>query len=193
VTTGDRGLAVADRLEAAARSAGMPAEAVGRLRCALDASLGRRRAHFRDPRHADFLHTARTALILLHDTPLADADALSAAVLFDSEEPALSFARPEAATLAGDGAAALLVLLPTPAAAGDELLERLITAPSNAQLVTIAERLDHARHLHLRPTERWPGFHSEIEDVYLPVAERVDPTLARRFRWWADMFARRYL
>jgi hypothetical protein len=193
VTTGDRARAVADRLEAAARGAGLPPDACSRLTSALALSLERRGGRFRDPHHIDFLHTARTALVLLHDTPLTEPDALTAAVLFDSEEPELGFGAEEADGAFGPGVAAVIAALPTPLAAGDELLERLVGAPPGAQLVALAERLDHARHLHLRPTERWFGFHGEIEAVYLPVADRADATLARRFRWWADMFARRYL
>lgn len=192
MTRGDRGRAVADRLEAAARSAGLPPAACDRLTTALARSLERRDRFFGDPHHTDFLHTARTALVLLHDTPLNDADALTAAVLFDSEERQLAFDVAEAGALFGPGVAAVIASLPTPAA-GDELIERLVCAPAAVQLVALAERLDHARHLHLRATERWFAFHREIEAVYLPVADRADATIARRFRWWADMFARRYL
>lgn len=193
MTTGDRARAVVERLQRAASSAGLENGDTGRLTAALAASLQRRSDHFRDAQHTDFLHPARTALILLHDTPLTDADALTAAVLIDTEQPALTFSADEAAAIGGAGAASVLAALPVPAAAGEDLLERLVTAEERVRLVALAERLDHARRLHLRPTERWYALHAEVEAVYLPVADRTDATLARRFRWWADMFTERYL
>lgn len=193
MTTGDRARAVVERLQRAASSAGLENGDTGRLTAALAASLQRRSDRFRDPQHTDFLHPARTALILLHDTPLTDADALTAAVLIDTEQPALTFSADEAAAIGGAGAASVLAALPVPAAAGEDLLERLVTAEERVRLVALAERLDHARRLHLRPTERWHALHAEVEAVYLPVADRTDATLARRFRWWADMFTERYL
>src|SRR5690606_2415769 len=83
--------------------------------------------------------------------------------------------------------------VPLPALAGDELLERLLAAGHDARLVALAERLDHARHLHLRPAAGWRAFHTLACETYLPVALRTDPTLARRFRWWCGQFERRYL
>jgi len=193
VTTGDRARAVGDRLARALAEAGVPADDASRITGTLATSLARRAGHLHDPQHTDFLHPARTALILLHDTPLTNADALTAAVLFDSEQPALGFTPDEALVLGGARTAEIVRALPIPAEAGDELLERLVSAETPVRLVALAERLDHARRLHLRPTEWWPAMHAEIEGVYLPVAERTDATLARRFRWWADMFAKRYL
>jgi (p)ppGpp synthase/HD superfamily hydrolase len=193
VTTGDRARAVLERLARAAEAAGVPDAGARRVTDALALSLERRARHFRDPQHTDFLHPARTALILLHDTPLTDADALTAAVLFDSERRALTFDADEAAGIGGERAGGMIAALPIPAEAADLLLERLVAADEAVRLIALAERLDHVRRLHLRPTEWWQAVHDEIEAVYLPVAERTDATLARRFRWWADMFAERYL
>jgi (p)ppGpp synthase/HD superfamily hydrolase len=193
VTTGERAAAVSDRLARAAGSAGLSEPESLRLTAALGVSLERRMRHFGDAHHTDFLHPARTALILLHDTPLSDAVALTAAVLFDTEEPSLSFTAAETRAVAGAEVARVMGALPAPLTAGEELLERLVAADEGVRLVALAERLDHVRRLHLRPTERWYALHAEAEAIYLPVAERTDATLARRFRWWADMFAERYL
>jgi (p)ppGpp synthase/HD superfamily hydrolase len=192
VTTGDRARAAANRLEAAARAAGVAESELPRLHDTLAASLRRRREAVRDPHHPDFLHPARTALILLHDTPLADPGALAAALLLDSVDERCAFSPDEALALAGPDAARLLAGVPVPELAGDRLLELLVSTDYRAQLVALAERLDHARHLHLRATEWWPAFHADIVRIYLPVAERVDATLARRFDWWADRFSRRF-
>jgi hypothetical protein len=60
-------------------------------------------------------------------------------------------------------------------------------------MIALAERLDHARHLHLAPRSEWAQSYHRIRTAYLPVALRAHPDLARRYRWWTSMFARRYL
>jgi (p)ppGpp synthase/HD superfamily hydrolase len=193
VTTGDRARSAAARLETSARQAGVGEQPLTVLRNAVELALGRRAQRFPDPHHGDFLHPVRNALILLSDAGTADPHALTAAVLLDTEDIACSIAPDAARALAGAEVADILAEVPAPAAAGERLLELLVTARPLSQLVALAERLDHVRHLHLRPTEQWPGAHADVLRVYLPLADRVHETLARRFRWWADAFARRYL
>lgn len=183
---------MARRLEAAARKAGVDAEALPGLTAALLASLEKRALRL-DEQHADYLHPARTALVLMHDTGLVHPDALTASLLIDSEAPALGFDAQDAAAVAGPAAAHIVDEVPIPERAGDALVEALVTASEPALLVALAERLDHARHLHLRATEHWPGFHDQVRRIYEPAAVRAHPTLARRFAWWSDMFGRRYL
>lgn len=184
---------MARRLEAAATEAGVPAEATPTLRTALLATLEKRAGRFPDEQHPDFLHPARTALVLLHDTQLTEPHALAAALLIDSEDVDLGFDAATAEPLVGSVAATIVGEVPIPATAGDSLAEALVTASEPALLIALVERLDHARHLHLRPTEHWPGFHDQILRVYAPIAERTHPTLARRYRWWTSTFGRRYL
>ena len=184
---------MADRLEAAARNAGVDAGALPAIREACLASLERRATVLIDEEHADYLHPARTALVLMHDTGLAEPAALAAALLVDTEAPALGFDGPAAEALAGPSAAAIVGEVPIPALVGEALMEALLTASEPALLIALVERLDHARHLHLRPTAHWPAFHDQILRIYAPTAERTHETLARRYRWWTDMFGQRYL
>jgi hypothetical protein len=68
-----------------------------------------------------------------------------------------------------------------------------VSSDDDATWIALAERLDHARHLHLMSAVAAAPFHSLIETVYLPVAERSCPPLARRLERWAQAFARRRL
>jgi hypothetical protein len=61
------------------------------------------------------------------------------------------------------------------------------------RLLALAERLDHARHLHLREPAVRAGFHRSVGEIYLPIAHRTHPRLARRYDWWWRMFRRRFL
>ena len=67
-----------------------------------------------------------------------------------------------------------------------------MVAAEPVRLVALAERLDHLRHAHLRQDlgaarEAW----ERASRVYLPVAERTDRTLARRYASWCRTFPRR--
>ncbi len=75
----------------------------------------------------------------------------------------------------------------------ERLLEALLALPDPAARVAAAERLDHARHLHIRPKDEWTGVHAATREAYVPVTRRVDQTLAARLDWWCDMFERRFL
>ena len=133
--------------------------------------------------HFETLHPARTLLILLDDCELHDADALVAAASIDSEHAGL---RPRRSSeLAGR--------VPLPDHDGDRLLEELVAADTRVRLIALAERLDHARHLHLRDRSSWPGFHAGIGSVYGPVAARTHDRLARRYDWWWRTFRDRFL
>ena len=76
----------------------------------------------------------------------------------------------------------------------EDLAERLLLAEPDVQLIALAERLDHLRHAHLwHDVEARRAAHASAARVYARIAERVHPTLARRYRWWCDMFERNYL
>jgi hypothetical protein len=162
---------------------------VARLRAAVTAALRARDAlpSEHDPR---CLHPARTVLILLADVACRDADALAAAAFVESLPDAVP--RPDAACLT-PRARALLAAVPLPALDANDLLERLVTGDATIACIALAERLDHARHLHLMRDVPAAPFHAGIEAVYLPVAARTCPPLARRLERWARAFARRRL
>ena len=143
--------------------------------------------------HPMALHPARTVLILFHDCGIHDAVMLSAAAVIDSTVPRRSVPVDVVAAELGERAAELRTAVPVPERAGEELLEQLLIAEPAAQLIALAERLDFARHLHLLPEENWLREHELIRSVYLPLALRADPMLARRFSRWADSFGRRRL
>ena len=143
----------------------------------------RRRATMLGDEHFETLHPARTLLILVDDCAVVDADVLEAAAAVESEH----------ASLRASAAAELVRRVPTPDAAADGLLEALVSADQAVRLVALAERLDHARHLHLRDRSVWPEFHRLIGAVYAPVAARTHDRLARRYDWWWHTFRRRFL
>lgn len=164
----------------------------------LEGALTHRWRAIRDDQHPDVLHPARAMLILLEDARCARPETLGAVCLFDSDRPELApeDAGPPSPEEAPDVAAARLVAaaIPTPHRSGELLLESLVSS-SDAELeAALAERLDHARHLHLRlPPTSWETFHESVVATYLPVADRRLPPLARRFRAWAAAFARHRL
>ena len=144
-----------------------------------------------DDHHPAFLHPGRSALILLHDIADLPEEAITLAVLHESEDEDL---RPPGGCIegvVGPEISAAVADIPLP---GDEdLTERLVLLPRPVALAALAERLDQLRHLHLRADlqERWRFAHEEVELAWLPVAERTDPRLTRRFAHWTRTFARR--
>jgi len=160
---------------------------------AYELAVERRLAVLRDVFHPDTLHPARTALILLEDVSCTDADVLAAGALTETEYPTLRFAATELDDRLGRRIAGLVEAVPVPAIARDALAEELVVLPNDVALMALAERLDHARHLHFREAAVWPAFHSEIREIYLPLADRVHERLAERLARWADSFERRFL
>ena len=146
-----------------------------------------------DVEHPMALHPARTVLILFHDCRVRDAAVLSAAAAIDTHASTRAVPCSTLASEVGAGAAQVCADVPVPQVAGEELLEALLIAEHNAQLIALAERLDFARHLHLLPDENWGREHALVRAVYLPVALRADEMLGRRFARWVDAFGRRRL
>ncbi len=186
----DRALAMAARVDRELDEAGGSGEARRLLDRAL--SLAMKPRHGLDDHHPDYLHPARSALILLRDAGVREGRVLSAAAVAESERPELR-AAPEAISAAlGPEVAALAAAVPVPGSEG--LAEVLVTADEATRLVALAERLDHLRHAHLRDDRdaAWRGrVHAEAEAVYGPVAERTHPGLARRYRAWLKGFRKR--
>lgn len=150
-----------------------------------------RRTRIREDHHPDYLHPSRTALILMDDIGEAAPVTLAAALFTETRDPTLAPA-PRAMRALNSEAADLATAIPVPATT-DRLLETLLALPEPAVRVAAAERLDHARHLHLRERAEWRTWHESTLNVYVPVTRRVDRTLAARLDWWCGMFARRFL
>lgn len=184
---------MARRLEHTAERAGVPPHGRRLITAAFELAMRPRVERLPDGHHPDFLHPARTALILIEDAGIIDATVIAAGALCETLRPELAARDAEIEAAAGVEVLRLVREVPLPAEAGDLLLERLVTADSPVQAIALAERLDHARHLHLRPRDEWADAHAVTCAVYGPVAARAHPTFARRYRWWCGMFEERYL
>ncbi len=187
----DRGAAMAASVVRSARSAGVDDEGLELLSRAHLLAMEPRMRLLRDDHHPQFLHPGRTVLILLRDGGVTDGGVLSAAAVTESEDASLRVDPERVADVLGDGVRSIADRAPR--SDSEVLAEELISAPTDVRLVALAERLDHLRHAHLRTRdESWRRrVHSQAESVYLPVAERTDPLLARRYRHWCRTFPRR--
>jgi hypothetical protein len=83
--------------------------------------------------------------------------------------------------------------VPAPAGRDEGLLEELVGLPHDVALIAVAERLDHARHLHFRDRSVWPGFLEQIQSAYLPLSGRVSSGLQTRLARWSRAFEDRYI
>jgi hypothetical protein len=114
----------------------------------------------------------------MDDARVSDSAILSLAAIIESE-------RPDLRVVDERGAA-----IPVPGEA--DLLERLLALEHDHLMVALAERLDHARHLHLRPRDLWQERLALEEEVYLPLARRTGGIVAARYdRWHRSFRARR--
>lgn len=184
---------MARRISASAGRAGITPASVARIGEAFLEMIHARGVNVTDEHHPDFLHTGRTAVILLEDVLISDVGAIGAAVLYDSLRPEHHEAALRLAARFGVTVEAVLHELLVDPEDDGELIEALVTASDAARLVAVAERLDHARHLHLRDASAWAAFHRQFNDVFLPLAHRTHPQLAYRCDRWAHAFAQRHL
>jgi len=193
----DRAAAMARSVVRAARSLGAVPETLERLETAHELAMEPRIARLPDDHHPAYLHPGRTVLVVLRDVGLLSGAALAAAAVLETEDRApaseggLRVPTPRIESALGASVAEWAEAVPLP---GDEdAAERLVTLPSDAALVALAERLDQLRHLHLRDDLRasWASRHRETVDVWLPMAERSHPKLAARYAHWVRTFARR--
>lgn len=187
-----RARAMAGRIAAAAKRVGFHDDTALRMGTLFDRVIEHRLASVSDERDPEFLHPGRTAIILMEDVRVLDYACVAAGIALDSLFPGRS---PDKATLISwgeDEAARLLDEIGV--GADDEVLtEALVTSSDAARTAALAERLDHARHLHLRDPRGWSAFHEAVVRLYLPLAARTNATLERRYQWWAGMFATRFL
>lgn len=144
-----------------------------------------------DDHHPAYLHPGRAVLILLHDVDDLPASALPAAALHESMDTALSPGSDRVDDLLGVALGDTVRVLPLPGA--ENLEERLVLLPRDGAVAVLAERLDHLRHLHMRPDTRkeWSAMHAEVERAWLPFAQRTDGRLAQRFTHWTRTFRKR--
>lgn len=184
----ERAEAMARRVVLTARRVGAPREDLPLLERAHALAMAPRLALPLDGHDPDFLHPARSALILMLDTAEADPAVLAAAMLTETQRVDL---RPpmhaieeriggDGSGAAGKRAVGLVAEVPLPEA--EDLVERLVLAERGVQLVALAERLDHLRHAHLwRDAARMRVTRILAEEVYGPLAHRVHPRLAHRY------------
>ena len=143
--------------------------------------------------HPDMLHPARTALILIENARCTDSGLLAAAQVTETLLPELRVGSDDVAAL-GDDVAQIAGAVPNPLDCDREsLVEQLVTAEPEIAMIAVAERLDHARHLHMREDAAWRDYYDETVAVYLPLADRVHEELARRLERWARAFQRRLI
>lgn len=190
----DRADAMGRRLDRTARRLGIDTDGRDLIRRAFGAAMEPRRARIEDDHHPDFLHPARSALILMDDARESDAALLATAILAETRDPTLAppaGAVERISSTVADG----LARIPRPGPGPEDrmLLERLLALSPGLARVAAAERLDHARHLHVRDRGEWASYHATTCGVYVPVAGRVHERLGARLDWWCATFRRRFL
>ena len=182
---------MARSLRAALRARGASPEEQDEVVHAFALAMGPRLAMLPDDHHPAWLHPGRSALILLHDVERVDTASLIVATLHESLDPGLCVPMRDIENEVGAATVRALEQIPMP---GDEqLVERLLLLSPGLALAALAERLDQLRHLHLRDDliDQWADTHAEVSAGWLPFADRIDGTLARRYAHWARTFSKR--
>lgn len=182
-TLRDRARAMVDRVAAEARTV-LSAADTALVRDAIAVSLAFRDERVDDDHDPRYLHPARTIRIIVADADCTNATALAAAAFIDTLDPDLV---PPPPTALRD----FIAQVPAGDEPDDRLLEALVTSVPDAAIVALAERLDHARHLHLRPGADAAAALALVRSACIPAARRLAPLIARRFERWADAFERR--
>jgi hypothetical protein len=192
VIEGLRAEAMARRLLRTAGRLGIDEDGRDVMMRAFEIGMAPRLAAGLDDHDPDYLHPARTALILMDDAAIHDPVTLAAALITETRDLAFVPAPRRRAEL-GPEILAVSDAVPGPDAPSERLLELLVGAALEARLVAVAERLDHARHLHLRPEREWIPYHAATCHAYSPVADRTHAALAGRLAWWCTTFQQRFL
>ena len=152
-----------------------------------------RTAAFDDDHEPLYLHPGRSALILLIDHGVVDPDLLALAMVHDSSGAALEPTDAELTALSDLGARLVAARRDLPRSGDPHLLEDLLALDAGPLAAALAERLDHLRHLHLRPVDaETRGAWREARDVWSPVAGRVGGVFERRYGWWVRKFEGRF-
>lgn len=183
---------MARRLEVEMRRSGLAERGVSRVLQAYRQAMEPRVTAL-DDHDPDYLHPARTVLVLLLDAGVRDEVLLSAAALCESRRGELAVPMERVVRGAGAAVGRLVEAVPTPDVSGERLLEDLVASPQDVLVLAVAERLDHARHLHLMPRAEWVSFHATACSAYAVAARRTGPRLAGRYAFWCRHFEERYL
>src|SRR5687767_6431553 len=145
---------MADKVAVYARRAGV--DDVALLMSAYQIAMLPRLEHLSDVFHHDMLHPARTVLILIEQAGITETTVLAAAALTESWDSELVVPTSVLRTDIADAVVGLRDAVPTPLSKErDTLLEALVSAETDTALIAVAERLDHARHLHFRKQADW--------------------------------------
>jgi len=180
-----------DRLDRTALMHGVDAAGRNLIEQAFRAAMTPRLQIIPDDHHPDYLHPGRTAAILLDDVGLTQPVALAAACLVDTQRPELEPLDPDIRDRVGQEVLDFRERVPRPGS--ERLLEDLLGSGPQVVLVALAERLDHLRHAHLwGDLNAARAAHVEGSAVYLAMAERAHPLLARRYIHCCGTFSRKY-
>ncbi len=192
MTDGLRAEAMKRRLTRTAGGRGITGTDAELLLRAFDLGMEPRFAAGVGDHHPDYLHPSRTALILMDDARIEDAAVIAAALVTETRSPGFAVSAADLERL-GSRVHAIVSEIANFGPMEDTLAERLVGASMDARLVAIAERLDHARHLHLRGRDEWAQYHAATCGTYAPVAHRTDAAMAGRIDWWCTTFRERFL
>ena len=146
---------MAEKLVVYARRAGVADVAL--IEDAYWAAIKPRLDYFSDVFHHDMLHPARTALILIEQAGCRSATLIAAGELTETLFEAARVT-PEVVRALNEEVWQSVQAVPDPLESQDMLTEMLISAEPEIALVAVAERLDHARHLHMRDRSTWASF-----------------------------------
>lgn len=154
----------------------------------VSAALSLRDGRLADDHHVDMLHPARSALILMDDAAIADPVLVAAAATLESRDLDLTLDLDRIDLRVSAVVRGIPSPVTTPRA---ELVEMLLSLNRDRMAVALSERLDHARHLHLRSPDLWAAGLELEECAYLPLAARFGGAIGRRYDRWHRAFVRR--
>ncbi len=187
----ERGTYMVERVLSSARARGLSETAATRVGEAVRAAI-LPRERLGDDHHPQYLHPGRTVLILLEDVGMEEEEALMVGAFLESESPALAVALDQVALRVGSRVAREVGQVPGPN--DPELAASLVVVRPEIAQAALAERLDQLRHAHLSADIKWrERVHRQAEEVYLPLARRLDPVLFRRYQWWCRSFPKWHL
>ena len=190
----ERGEKMAERVVRTAVEAGCTPTQCALLAEAHQQAMERRNELCEDDHDARYLHSGRSALVLLLDVGLTPVSAPVLAMMLDSEDDRFEVPAASWGAWSKEVPEALDLYAELRERGDVPLEERLISASTTARVAALCERLDHLRHAHLWPdVDARRAAHREAETLYLGLAEHTHPALARRYRWWVRTFGARHV